>query len=540
MRVPNRLSGYSIMAILIANLTLGLTGAAHAQKKNTHSEQKKEQKKERSAPATEPATLAAEAVPCDKSLGFCPARPCSATSVLCIEASDRGDAAEEKSYSALTDPKNADLKKVILETPSNEAQRHEPPKGGFYTFLTVKNEFEDGNIIRACAGSKTGAFTIANISIDYKGSKGSSPVSFVPSSPLFIHANTVDVAKNVSAKGCTFKSASSQLGPYVLYSSYEPGQEEYTLHLKTTAGVIPPATHFAMFAKLATSVSAVWPGFIAISQPAGALATTVAADLDQLNAEAAVTSNIEYSAVLTPDKRSEKRDAGMHLQIWSPRLGEKKNSGFIEISETRSASIVIDSNQQNEWISPEDVLSNTGLGSPHRCIPGTGVCDKEQLFIKALNTDFALYGDFKSVAKSPSDGASQGGGNGGGGGGGAGGGGGGNSKPKSGSENWNTVFETCEKIRSLSSDLGLTAIDAQLVRWAMLQRAKLLDVLRDYQNGGAPDYRPALEKTSRAGLSDPYKQCWDAGVDDKRMHAIQSVMAKKFSPAIPEEVASKQ
>jgi hypothetical protein len=477
-----------------------------------------------------------EQKPCEKDSTYCPTRPCSKESVLCIDASDKEADNDEKSYLALLDPKNDGFRKIIYDSPVNEERRREP-RGEFYTFVTVKNLFEDGKIIRTCSERTTGSFTIANISIDYKGPKGSPAVSFVPSSVLFLHANSVDVAKGSSVHGCTFKSAGRQTGPYLLYSAPEPGQFEYTLHLKTIAGFVPPASHFAMFAKLAISAAGVWPGFIAVSQPAANFATTAAADIDQLNAESAVTSNIEYSAVLTVEKRPEKKDAGLSLQIWSPRLGTKKDTGYIEISQRRSASIVLDANEQNEWIAPDDVLANAGLGSPHRCIPGTSACDKEQPFAKALNASFALYGDFKSVSdpnarksdgtdgqQAPGSGSQTPGGT---------------NRPKSGAENWNAVFETCEKIRMTAADLGLTAIDSLLVRWALLQRAQLIDVLRSYQKGAETGFEKALKATSRVGLTESYKVCWDAATDDKRMRAIEAVIGKKFSPAPSEDVAAK-
>jgi hypothetical protein len=533
----HKIAAVSLVTSLVASLTFGLTDIVHAQKKPA-GVARKPYSDER-AIAVE---AAATAAPCDKDTTFCPTRPCSQSSVLCIDASDNAKDDNEKSYLAIIDPKNAELAKIIFENPGSDEQWHEPPKGEFYSFVTVKNQFEDGNIIRACADRKTGSFTLANIAIDYKGLKGSSVVSFVPLSTLFIHANSVDVAKGSSTKGCTFKSASRQTGPYILHSAPVSGQQEYTLHLKTTAGFVPAASHFAMFAKLATSAAGVWPGFITVSQPAGTLITTVGADLDQISAEAAVTSNIEYSAVLTTEKRKEKKDAGLSLQVWSPRLGSKSEAGFMEVSQRRSASIAIDSNEQNEWIAPEDVLSNSGLGSPHRCITGSSFCDKEQTFAKALNTGFALYGDFTSAAASggnrdagtasaetPPQRASAG----------ATSGSGGTARPKSGAENWSTVFETCEKLRTTAGDLGLTAIDSLLVRWALVQRAKLIDVLRDYQNGTAKDFEKAIKAASRVGQDEPYKQCWDAAIDDKRMRAIEAVMGKKFSPAIPEERAAK-
>jgi hypothetical protein len=533
---PCKIIGRPAVTALVACLTLTFANTVEAQRRPAGAAAEA-----RGRAAAETLEASEQQKPCDKESAYCPTRPCSKDSVLCIDASDKAGDDHEKSYVQIVDPKNDSLRKTIFQNLSNEEQRHEPPKGEFYTFVIVKNQFEDGRIISACAERKTGSFTIANIIIDYKGQKGSPVVSFVPSSNLFIHANSVDVAKGASARGCTFKSASRQTGPYLLYSAPEAGQLEYTLHLKTTAGFIPPASHFAMFAKLATSAAAVWPGFIAISQPAGVLVNTAATDIDQLNAEAGVTSNIEYSAVLTVEKRNEKKDAGLSLQIWSPRLGSKKDTGYMEVSQKRSASIVIDANEQSEWITPDDVLSNPGLGSPHRCIPGTAACDKEQSFAKALNASFVLYGDFKSVpdpnAGRKSDGSdgqprasteptgTQTSG--------------GASRPKNGAENWNAVFETCEKIRSTAADLGLTAIDSQLVRWALLQRAQLIDVLRGYQNGTESGFEKALKAASRVGLNDPYKVCWDAAIDDKRMRAIGAVMGKRFSPAIPQDVAAK-
>ena len=519
MSLLNTIAARSIGAILLATVAIGLANTVNAQEPRARGLAEMPSRK-----PSAPPDVGEDQKPCDKDSAFCPVRPCSAKSVLCIDASNNVVDDDEESYRALIDTKNAEQVKLLFDNAHDKAE--------FYTFVNVKNDFEDGNIIAACANHKTGSFTIANIAIDYKGPKGSSAVSFVPLSTLFIHANSVDVGKNATTPGCTFKSASHQAGPYLLYSGPAQDQQEYTLHLKTTAGVVPSTTHFAMFAKLASSAAAVWPGFIAISQPAGALVNTVAADLDALSAEASVTSNIEYSAVLTAEKQ-ERKDAGRRLQVWSPRLGEKRNSGYMEISQGRSASIVMDANAQHDWITPDDVLSNTGLGSPHRCILGTASCDKEQSFSRALNADFELYGDFQTARATPQPGevasnedtrstsrASQSGGT---------------SWIKSGSENWETVFQTCEKIRTTADDLGLTPINSLLVRWALLQRATLIDVLRDYQSGKLKGgVENGLKAASRVGMDEPYKQCWDANVDDRRMHAVEALMNKaKFSPAIP-------
>ena len=527
MALRNRIVRGSLGAALVAANIIGLSAAPRAQDRPAQVDLPS---RKQEAPAAAPALSEARSLqrPCDKDSEFCPVTSCGSKSVLCIDASNRPSADDEASYRALIDPKNAEQVKLLFEDEGGKP--FAPGDGNFYSFVRVNNHFEDGNIIGSCAGNKTGHFTIVNIAIDYKGQKGASIVSFVPLSTLFIQANSVDLSKNASASGCTFKSAGHQIGPYLLFSRPADEQQEYTLHLKTTAGLVPSPTKFAMFAKLATSAAAVWPGFIALSQPAGALIGTVAADLDQLSAEAAVTSNIEYSAVLTAEKR-DRKDAGVQLHVWSPRFGEKRNSGYMAFAQVRSASIIMDANASHDWITPDDVLSNTGLGSPHRCIPGSSsTCDREQSFARALNADFDLYGDFTSVSApkqndgmSDGDGQRPGRGN-----------SGSSSRVKSGAENWNTVFQTCEKIRTTAADLGLTPIDALAVRWALLQRARLIDVLRDYQSGKMTGMEGAIKAASRVGMNDAYKQCWDAALDDKRLHAVEALMnGRKFSPAIP-------
>jgi hypothetical protein len=513
----------SLGAVIIAVNVIGLPAALRAQERPAQIDLPS---RKQAAPAAAPAEARALQRPCDKDSEFCPVTSCGAKSVLCIDASNKASADDEDSYRALTDPKNAEQVKILSEDESGKP--FAPGDSNFYSFVRVNNHFEDGNVIATCADNKTGRFTIVNIAIDYKGQKGSSVVSFVPLSTLFIHANSVDVGRNASAAGCTFKSASHQIGPYILYSQPTDQQQEYTLHLKTTAGLVPSPTKFAMFAKLATSAAAVWPGFIALSQPASALIGTVAADLDQLSAEAAVTSNIEYSAILTAEKR-DRKDAGVQLHVWSPRLGEKRNSGYMEFAQVRSASIVMDANASHDRIGAEDVLSNTGLGASHRCIPGSSsTCDREQSFVKALNAEFDLYGDFTTVsAPRQNDGMGDDGQR-------PGRGSSGSTRVKSGAENWAAVFQTCERIRTTADELGLTPIDALAVRWALLQRARLIDVLRDYQSGKMTGMEGAIKAASRVGMNDAYKQCWDAALDDKRMHAVEALMnGRKFSPAIP-------
>jgi hypothetical protein len=201
----------------------------------------------------------------------------------------------------------------------------------------------------------------------------------------------------------------------------------------------------------------------------------------------------------------------------------------MEFAQVRSASIVMDANASHDRITAEDVLSNTGLGASHRCIPGSSsTCDREQSFVKALNAEFDLYGDFTTVSaprqndgmgddgQRPCRGSS------------------GSTRVKSGAENWAAVFQTCERIRTTADELGLTPIDALAVRWALLQRARLIDVLRDYQSGKMTGMEGAIKAASRVGMNDAYKQCWDAALDDKRMHAVEALMnGRKFSPAIP-------
>jgi hypothetical protein len=205
----------------------------------------------------------------------------------------------------------------------------------------------------------------------------------------------------------------------------------------------------------------------------------------------------------------------------------------MEFAQVRSASIVMDANASHDRITPEDVLSNTGLGASHRCIPGSSsFCDREQSFVKALNAEFELYGDFTNVSTprqndgmGDDDGHDRQR---------PGRGGSGSTRVKSGAENWAAVFETCERIRTTADELGLTPIDALAVRWALVQRARLIDVLRDYQSGKMTGMEGAIKAASRVGMNDAYKQCWDAALDDKRMHAVEALMnGRKFSPAIP-------
>ncbi len=373
--------------------------------------------------------------------------------------------------------------------------------GEVYTFMVVRNHFHDTNVLERCSGDLfESSFISTNISIEYRGVDGSTAVNFVPAGALFIQGtNADDSGKRV--EGCTFKSVSDQIGPYLLYTGFLPGQGEYTLHFNATRGK-QTSSSLATIAALALSAAAVWPGFVPIAAPVAALTNTFATDLDKLFTGTSVVT-VQYMARLTAVRKAsddERKNAelgnsgvGYYLAISSPRLNSVSKShdgGFLEVYEGRSASIAVDGSY-GDHISAEDILNNLSLGAAHNCLPGVDTCGKSSGFLKALGADFDDVGDFKDKAT------------------------------------WIKLFSTCSKIRQKASELGLTSIDALLVRWAVLAKANLLGFIRQHQSGGQSSYSEILKQVQSLSMPDSSKLCWDTG-DQARLDAIGKVMGIPF------------
>lgn len=268
---------------------------------------------------------------------------------------------------------------------------------------------------------------------------------------------------------------------------------------------------FGVIAKLAVSAAAVWPGFIALSPAAGAFAQAVGPQLDELFT-GSVASNYQLKAILTPtgDALNAAPPTGDYLTVTFPyaemQIGSPDVLGSLAIYQSRSASIIIDSNSQTV-VTPADILQNQGLGAPHNCLPATGwtgSCGKDTTyFSKAWNTVFDLTGDFKT-----------------------------SNDQKAGPASWSKLFTACSQIRSAAADLALSPIDSLLVRWALLQKAGLIEILEN-KDGKKNDYIDAISKATILGTSDPSKLCWDQEKDEPALKAIADIAGKKFQPQVP-------
>ncbi|WP_125461847.1 MULTISPECIES: hypothetical protein [Rhodomicrobium] len=408
-----------------------------------------------------------------------------------------------------------------------------PLRGGeFYTFLAMRNRFLDPVAIKNCNGSRDSWFTAAKLGIEYKGKRGTARGSALPETVLFAYGNNSNPDAKTKFKGCIFASAGDRVGPYLIHSDFAEGEGEYELHFVVTAGRQLEGDAFATIAKLALSASAVW---MPIAAPVGALVSTVATDLDKLLSQNSASS-IQYLAILTADRDGKDGDsypAGYYFKISSPNW-LTEGVGSMEIYQSRSASIILDANPgENALISPEEILSHQGLGAGHRCLPGNASCAKEDFFSKALGQSFELYGEI-AASKAPKTGAPaettapavpatdavgerptrETGGE-------------GSSSTKT---SWAKVFALCEKIKATAQDLGLSKIDALLVRWALLNRAKLYPVLKAYhEDKKAAPFAGAILAAARVGDPAPETACWDFGSDGRQLALIQDIMKKKFA-----------
>ena len=448
-------------------------------------------------------------------------------SLLFLEASNSDDLKSrwERSYKLLLneratlDPqKKSALSLIMGNTPGDDLG-----SGEFYTFLRTVNQFDDAKAIKSC-GLGNGNYTIASIRIEYQGAPALPIAVLTPQNSLFVYARGVSTAKPARYKGCTFTSASNQAGPYILYTKLDPGYGEYVIHLKGTAGYVTAPPMFAKIAKLAGAVSAAWPGFISIAQPVASVITTVASDLDDVVANSSVESTIEYSATLPvfPPKstsicanqaKPSPETCNVFVTVSSPRL---KNIGEFDLFISRSASIVVDANPQ-EIITPDDVLTTAGLGNSHRCIPGTNACSKDK-DVALFDASFDLYGDTenrKADTRSPPSGRMS------------------HSSDDSGFStgalpdsnqqsfkapkaiDWGSVASECARIKAKTKELGLSKIDALLVRWAILERNRI---------------SPRTRSSDNSSLS---QNCWDATPgtgDEEKLRALEVLFAPtKFS-----------
>ena len=241
-------------------------------------------------------------------------------------------------------------------------------------------------------------------------------------------------------------------------------------------------------------------------------------------ANSSVESTIEYSATLPvfPPKstsicanqaKPSPETCNVFVTVSSPRL---KNIGEFDLFISRSASIVVDANPQ-EIITPDDVLTTAGLGNSHRCIPGTNACSKDK-DVALFDTSFDLYGDTenrKADTRSPSSGRMS------------------HSSDDSGFStgalpdsnqqsfkapkaiDWGSVASECARIKAKTKELGLSKIDALLVRWAILERNRI---------------SPRTRSSDNSSLS---QNCWDATPgtgDEEKLRALEVLFAPtKFS-----------
>jgi hypothetical protein len=394
--------------------------------------------------------------------------------------------------------------------------------GDFYTFLKLDNYFNDDLIFAQCSKSGDKWFLSLNLKIDYQPLKGSQLIGLVPDSVILLNGNNAG-EKGVS-RGCTFKSMNlRQTGPYILYAGFGDDQGEYIFHFNATTGSTSTPSGLAMFTKLALAVVGALPG-LTIAPGVGPAVATLAGTLDTLiDRNSSFLLNSQYSAALTTKKQGQKeyitnqpwnQITGPHLSISSPYLDRKhgnKATGYFEAYQGRSASIVLDSSSL-KIIKGDDILSNPGLGVPHNCVPGFGSCGKDaSFFAKAGGASISLdtNADLTTTAQGTKD-------------------------KLSGAENWSKIFSACQKIRETASDLGLSTIDKLVVRWALVQRAGLYELLKAFQDPLNPKYdaaqtayKPAVDAAAKLGRVASMDECWSAQ-DTLGMKAIEEVMGKMF------------
>jgi hypothetical protein len=411
----------------------------------------------------------------------------------------RSTAYVEDSYLKLIRPTNSHHVKTLFDRSSSI----DLLPGEFYTFVKMDNYFKDDDIYTACDNNGRHFAIAVSVYIDYQGLKGSLPVIFVPKSVILSDNNRI--SNNLPRNGCEFKSTKiSQTGPYVLSSNFGRGQGEYTLHFDTATGTSSRASSLAMFAKAALAVVGALPGF---TLPPGVTAgiPIVTGTLDTLIDRAGgFVVDAQYSAVLTATRPASiengevteyqkgkpfKQVTGFYLRITSPFVDQhnsrgsdeikNKGAGVLEIYQGRSASIIIDN-------------------SNSRDISVTFTQAKSELM-----TEIGKLGPNVTTGLEAA---------------------------------WSNIFSGCRKIQDTASELGLSPIDALLVRWALLQDVGLFDTLIAYYDEQNPAhekvmkaYDGAITAAARLGNAKPITYCWTQ-TDTKRLDAVGMIMDRNFVP----------
>jgi hypothetical protein len=492
----------------------------------------------------------------------------------------------EESYRKLRESGKAG---AIFDRPSNFSQKELYSKE-FYTFFKINNFLNDDLIISRCGSNGDKWYVAINMRVDYQGSKGSQAVSFIPDTPIIVDGNNQDAAKGIVSRGCTFKSLNlKQNGPYLLYTGFDQGQGEYTLHFNVSVGSTKDPLGLSMFTKLALAAGGSLPGLVipaGFGNAAGQLSATLDTVIDRASSFAL---NVQYSAVLVVDRKLGADEVsayqqykpwqqvtGSYLKIGSPILDVKNEVaeatdtgsskcksevferfpgvrtpdgsaqyangacvGYIEIFQGRSASIVWDASS-TDAITADDILLNPGLGLPHNCIIGASSCGKDaSTFLKTVGAAAILDvgGDLVSTAP-------------------------GSKEKPSGVDNWAKVFTACQKIRQSATELALSPIDALLVRSALLQKTGFLTKLQQYANWNranprplrgqnkpdattaatnttpadpvANEYAAAIRDVKLSVNDDPFKQCWSLD-DAKKLAALKEIMLPKVLHIEPGE-----
>lgn len=383
----------------------------------------------------------------------------------------------------------------IMGTP-NGTKRSPTTKllpGEFYTSLTFVNRMKDREILKHC-GVNSGVnsrYVAVKLAAEFIGNAGSLPTGWFSEQVLFTFG---DPNAKSPAPNCIFGSMGDRNGPYLLYTGLGDRQSEYNLHFVATSGSTSDPSVLQTIAKLALSIAPVIPGAPVIAAPVAALINTAAADFDKL---VSVNTSVSYQYLaIIPElgKRETKTPYwnGAYISISPPSyLQDAKAPSDILIYQRRSASIVMESLRQHPELKADEILSLQSLGSPHRCIPTTGNCPKEDTFVKVLG---ATFDPFLDVAPA---------------------------KPDVSKNKWISVFTTCDKIKSTAQALGLTPIDALLVRWAMLEKYRLIDAMSD------PSRKETIEQAesvvSMQGVGRARDVCWNSN-DSAAFDQIKSAL----------------
>jgi hypothetical protein len=375
------------------------------------------------------------------------------------------------------------------------------PLSRWYTAFKALNKlYEDAVYLNSYCNKRTSraSFLIIKLAVGYTNSPGASSVPYIPDTVILTAAKDTKGAES-SANGCTFTSLNldGNVGSFLLYND----AGKYNLHFTNINGTIKKPTQAEQIVKLIFSAVPVLP-FVSSVVPPGLAdpATKTGALYDAfVKAAASYALQTQAAAFVTvagePSASGARSPSGPTLRVGLPWLEfimrkdaeiDKPDIGSLEFYSQRSVSRILD--DASGTITAGKILGNINAGEPHRCIMKTPGCESE---IKTFSARLSVSDNTVDISKLADE-------------------------TNIGATEWQKLFLSCRKLKEVISDVGLSTVDAHLVRWAFIARHHLTALFEDRNTVWNKNIK-------MVGAPKPQELCWTAD-DRAKLTAIAEVM----------------